>query len=115
MMPHTPNSVWNWERTDQSPPRCARTSGFVLQLAEQFAPAHIRDAFRQMVILQQVLDCQRLDTDRLVLADESGRQLVLEIPAAVGDAGVEPGHLAARLLPVLRPLLFFGVASLQAG
>ena len=87
--------------------------GFVVQLSDQFAPAHIRNRFRQAVILQHVFDRQRLDTDHLVLVNQTSRQFVQEITASVGDAGMEFGHLAAGFLAVLRPLLLFGVAPLQ--
>ena len=38
-----------------------------------------------------------------------------KIPASVGNAGVEPGHLATRLLPVLGAFKFLRVAKLEAG
>src|SRR5262245_31704068 len=87
---------------DHGPPIPAR---LVLQLAQQFPPAHIRNGFGQAVILQHALDGQRLDTDHLVLADESGRELVLEITPPVGDTRVEPGDLATGFLTILGPLL----------
>ena len=86
--------------------------GLVREHAEQFSPTHIGDGFRQAVIFQHMLDCQRLDTDHLVLADESGRQLVLKITAAIGDAGMDASDLAPGFLPVLAPLLLLRVAAL---
>ena len=74
-------------------------AGLVREHAQQFPPAHIGDGFGQAVILQQVFDGQRLDTDHLVLADESGRQLVLEITAAIGNAGMDASDLAVGLSP----------------
>ena len=84
----------------------------VLQLAEKFSPAHIGDTPGQVVIVQQVFDGQRLDTDHLVLADESGRQLVLKITTSVGDAGMDASDLLSSLLPILAALLLLGVAAL---
>src|SRR5690348_11529481 len=78
--------------------------GLVLQLSEQFSPAYVGDGFRQAVILQHVLDGQRLDTDHLVLADEPGRQLVLKITPSVGNAGVDTSYLAPGFLLVLTAL-----------
>ena len=51
----------------------------------------------------------------MVFAYESGRQLVLKITASVSDADMEFGHLAARLLLVLRPLLLFRVPPRHSG
>ena len=87
-------------------------AGLVREHAQQFPPADIGDGFGQAVILQQVFDGQRLDTDHLVLADESGRQLVLEITAAIGDAGMDASDLTPGLLPIPAPLLLLGMAAL---
>src|SRR5215469_5953496 len=93
-------------------PRAPIPAGFVFQLAQQFSPAHIGDGFGQAVILQQVLDAERLDTDHLVLADESGRQLVLKITPPVGDASMDARHLAPGFLLIPAALLFLGVPAL---
>ena len=62
---------------------------FVLQLAYQFAPADIRDRFRQAVILQPVFDTQRLNTDHLVLVNQASRQFVQQITASISNASRE--------------------------
>ena len=64
---------------------------FVLQLAHQFSPAHITDCLGQRVIFQQVLDGQRLDTDRLVLTNQASRQLVEANCATGRQCGRECG------------------------
>ena len=96
---------------DHRPPVPA---GLVREHAQQFPPAHIRDGFGQAVIFQQVFDGQRLDTDHLVLADESRRQLVLEITAAISNAGMDASDLSSGFLPVPARLLLLGVAALGA-
>jgi len=85
---------------------------FVLQLADEFSPADIGNTLGQRVILQQVFDGQRLDTDHLVFADETSGQLVLEITASIGNAGMHLRYLATRLLPILGAFPFLRVASL---
>jgi hypothetical protein len=99
----------------ESPDRTAIPSGFVLKLADQLPPAHIRTALCQRVILQHIFAGQRLEADHLVLADDARRQLVLEIAASVGNAGVYLRALATGLLSILRLLLFPGVATLPRG
>ena len=94
---------------DERPPVPA---GLVLQLAEQLPPADIGDGLRQAVILQQVFNAERLDTDHLVLADESSRQLVLKITTAISDAGMDTRDLSSGFLLVLTALLFLRVATL---
>ena len=62
-------------------------------------------ALCQTVILHHVLDLKRLDTHHLVVADESSRQLVQEITASVGNAGMDASDPLACLLSVLGALL----------
>ncbi len=51
---------------DQVPsiPRC-----FVFQVGHKLRPAHITDRFGKTVVLDQVLDVQALDADRLVFTN----------------------------------------------
>ena len=49
---------------------------FVCELGHKFRPAHITDGFTQLVVLDHVLDCQRLDAYDLVLAYEPGRKFM---------------------------------------
>src|SRR5579885_2661649 len=74
---------------------------FVLQLPDEFSPAHVGYRFCQAMMLHHVLHRQRLDTDHLVVADESRRQLVQKITASIGYAGMDTSHLTPRLLSIL--------------
>ena len=75
----------------------------------------IADGAGERAVLDHVADGQVLDHDRLVLTDESSRQLVQEVPAPVGDPGVDPGDLAAGLVPVRRALGLAGQLPLRPG
>jgi hypothetical protein len=66
-----------------------------------------------VVVADHVPDAQVLDHDRLVVADEPGRELVQEVFAAVGDPGVDPGDLDAGLVPVRGALLGAGQPPLR--
>ena len=85
----------------------------VLHHGPQLPPARVGDGAGQAVVAEHVADLQVLDHDRLVLADESSRELVQVVTAAVGDPGVHPGHPPAGLLPVRRPALRAGVRALR--
>ena len=50
--------------------------GFVFQLGHQLRPSDIADRFGELLVLDHVFDCQRLNTDRLVFTDQSCRELV---------------------------------------
>jgi hypothetical protein len=51
----------------------------------------------------------------LVFADQSRRELVLEVPPLVGNLLVTPGDLEPGFVPVLRPLLLAGEPPLEHG
>jgi hypothetical protein len=78
---------------DQSSPGHRR---LVLQHPDELAPPDIGEALRQSGAPDggQV---ERLDTDRLVLADQSGAQLVVEVPARVCDLRMLAGQPAPSL------------------
>src|SRR6266487_6286709 len=71
---------------------------FVLQLAHKGAPSHIRDGFRETVILHHILDRQTLNADHLVLTNHTCRELVLKITATVSDTSMNPGYSETRFL-----------------
>ncbi len=87
--------------------------GFVLQLPHELTPSDIGDGFGKAVVGDHVLDGQTLDAYDLVLAYDLGRELVLIITASVGDAGVYPSNLLARLLPVLGAFALLRVRALR--
>src|SRR5260221_1129926 len=78
---------------------------FVFQLPHQFAPARVANRFGERVIANHVLDSKALDTDHLVVVNQSCREFVQAIKPLVSNLGMDSGHSAARLLAVLRSLL----------
>jgi hypothetical protein len=95
--------------------RSAIPGGFVFQLADEFPPANIMDGLGQAVILDHVLDTQALDANRLVLTNDASRELVLVIATAVGNACMDAGNFAPRLLPIARALVLLAQPPLGAG
>src|SRR6266567_2410095 len=85
--------------------------GFVVQLGHKLTPAHITDGFTQRMVLDHVLHRKVLDTDRLVFTNQTCRELVREITAAVSDAS----NFLAGFGTVLRPLFLLGMPSLSLG
>ena len=88
--------------------------GFVLQLAQKFAPTRITDGSGQMMIHQHPLHIQALDIDRLALVDQSTALFVKEVRTLVGNFLMQTRHLHPRFLAVLAALLFAGKLALQA-
>lgn len=86
--------------------------GLVLQLAYKLAPADISDGFGKARMLHHVLDRQALTADRLVLTDQLGGELVLVVSSSIGNARMDPGDFAPRLLAVLRALFLAGMPPL---
>src|SRR2546426_912023 len=95
---------------DQGP---AIPCGFVFQLADQFAPAHITDAFSEAVVLEHVLDGEALDADHLVLVNDAPREFVLIITTTISNLGVDPSDFETGLRSILRAFFLLGVASLS--
>src|SRR5712692_4652776 len=89
--------------------------GFVFQLGHELTPTDITDRFTQLMILDHVLHRKVLDTDRLVLTNQTCRELVREIMAAVSDASMDLGDFLPSLFSVPTTLLFLGVPSLSLG
>ena len=89
--------------------------GFVLQLAHKLPPANITDGFRQAVVLQQVLDLQALETDRLVLTNELCRELVLIVTPSIGNSRMKTSDFHTRFCPVLTALFLLGKVTLGTG
>jgi hypothetical protein len=85
----------------------------VLQHDPQLPPGRVGDGAGQVMVADQVPHAQVLDHDRLVIADEPGRELAQEISAAVGDPGMDTArHAEGRLRRVL-PGLKTGVSTAQ--
>ncbi len=89
--------------------------GFVFQQGHKLSPAHIRDGFAQGGMLNHVLDRKTFYADRLVFTDQACRKLVQEVRTSVSDPGMETGHLAPRLVAILRAFFLFRVSALRFG
>ena len=87
--------------------------GFVLQLANELAPADIVNGFRQCRMLDHRLHMQALHANRLVLTDDAGREFVQEIAATISNAGVNTGDFPARFVAVLGATLLLGQTPLR--
>ena len=77
----TPNTAFTTGTSGQWRPRCGHTTGTCTPTAPQLPPACVADGAGQRVVGEHVADLQVLDHDRLVLADESSRQLVQVVPS----------------------------------
>jgi hypothetical protein len=89
--------------------------GLVRQLPKDLPPADIGDVFGQRRVLDHALDVQVFHDNHLVFADQSCRHLMNKVHPAIGDFLVHLGHFQARLVAVLRSLLFPGHLPLPAG
>src|SRR5262249_32937778 len=67
----------------------------------------------QIVVLNHPDHIQSFDKDRLVLADELGREFLKRVPAGLADFGVPFGHFQVRLVAVLAPISFAREAPLK--
>src|SRR5689334_16156094 len=94
---------------DQSAPIPRR---FVLQLADELAPADIVNGLCQRRMLGHRLHMQTLDANRLVLTNDAGRELVREITAPVGNSGMNTGDYTACFVAVLGTTFLLGKTPL---
>jgi len=72
------------------------------------------DGFGQGVVPHHVSDLQVLECDDVMLPDELGAELVVEVFPLVGDLGVLDGEMLPRLPCVGRTLRLGGELSLEA-
>jgi len=70
----------------------------VLQLTNQLRPACISNSCTKFSVLQHILYSQVLDSNRLVFAYQSSGQLVEEIFASIGNAGLNTSNRNSRFL-----------------
>ena len=82
--------------------------GFVLQQAHELPPADIVNRFGQRRMFDHRLYPQTLHADRLVLTNDAGGELVQEVGAAVGNAGMDTSDGAVGLGAVPGTKLFLG-------
>ena len=95
---------------DECPPGHRR---LVFQHASELAPPGIGEALPQGGAPEGG-EVERLDIERLVLTDQPGAQLVMEVPACVGDPCMPAGQSASSFLLVLRTFLLAAHVALGA-
>ncbi len=86
---------------------------FVLQLPDELTPTYVRDGFSQAVVLDQILDLQTLDTDRLVFTNQVCRELVLIITPSVTDTSMQTSDLEPGFVSVLGTFFLLGELTLS--
>lgn len=64
------------------------------------------------MVLDQVLDSQALDANRLVLANDASRELVLIVATAIGNACMDAGHFASGFLTIAGALVLLAQTTL---
>ena len=83
----------------------------VLQHGRELAQPGVVDARGQLGAAHPG-DVEGFHAHRLVLTDQPGGELMVEVPAGVGHPGVQPGDPATGLLPVLAALVLAGHVAL---
>jgi len=78
----------------------------VLQLSDQLSPRAIVNSKGQLVILDQILHCQILNRNRLVLADQLSGELVKKIFSRISNFLMHFSHFESRFLSIERAFLF---------
>jgi hypothetical protein len=78
--------------------RSAIPGGFVFQLADKLPPANVMDGLGEAVVLDHVLDAQTLDANRLVLANDASRELVLVVATILARCRTFPSQVKALLV-----------------
>jgi len=75
---------------------------FVLEQAHERSPADIMNRFCQRRVLGHYFHAQTLDADRLVLTDQSSRELMQEVLTTISNSDIDACNLPARLVAILR-------------
>jgi len=75
---------------------------FVFQLSHQLRPACISNSCTKFAVLHHVLHSQVFDSNRLIFACQSSRQLVKEVFASVGNGCLNPGNFTPCFFCVIR-------------
>ena len=86
---------------------------FVLKLSDKLTPSHIRDGFRQAVVLNHILDVQTLDTYDLVFAYDASRELVLIVSPSIGYLLMDARNLETGFYAVLGTFFLLGMTALR--
>ena len=76
----------------------------VFQFTEYFAERRVRNMFGQIVVLNHPGHVQSFDIDRLVLADDLGREFLKRVPSSIADSGVQSGYFESGLSAIIAPL-----------
>jgi hypothetical protein len=70
----------------------------VFQFAEYLGKRRICDVFSKIVVLNHPGHVQSFDKDRLVLADDLGREFLKRVPSGIADFGVQFGYFKSGFL-----------------
>src|SRR5690348_17781223 len=108
-------TLGGWEERVGLDERSAVPGRFVFQLADELPPTHVMDRLGQAVILDHILDAQTLDANRLVLANDASREVVLIVPTPIGNACMDAGHFASGFLTIARALFLLAQTTLGPG
>src|SRR6266702_5595962 len=84
----------------------------IFQLGYKLTPPHVTDSFCKAMVFDHVLNCQRLNTDRLVFTDQACRELMQEVTASISNTCMYSGYLCTGFGSILAALLFAGVSPL---
>src|SRR6516225_8611606 len=76
----------------------------VFQFTEYFTERRIRNMFGQIVVLNHPGHVQSFDIDRLVLADDPGREFLKRVSSGIADSGVQSGYFKSGLPAIIAAL-----------
>jgi len=76
----------------------------VFQFAEYFSERRVCNMFGQIVVLNHPGHVQSFDIDRLVLADDLGREFLKRVSSGIADSGVQSGYFKSGLLAIIAAL-----------
>ena len=93
--------------------RAAIHQRFGFQQGAELSPACIGNRAGQLAVADHPRDAQILQHNRLVFTDELGAELVEEVLAGVGNAGMKPCHLQPCSITAIRSLLLARKVALQ--
>jgi hypothetical protein len=76
----------------------------VFQLAEYFTERCVRNMFGQIVVLNHHGHVQSFDIDRLVLANDPGREFLKRVSSGIADSGMQSGYFKSGILAIIAAL-----------
>jgi hypothetical protein len=86
----------------------------VFQFSEYLSERRINDVFGKIVIPHHSGHVQSFDKDRLVLADDPGRELLKRVAPCVADSGVKSGYFELGFLTIITAFDFARQSALKS-